>query len=150
MRDVIPSNDGAEIILTDDLTARSTIDYTTLTVRVDLFDAETGCGITIKVDQDGTQVHDVGRIGQSDATVRLMIERPNVYTPIPTTPNWEDINPMYEWMAQDADGCYSYYTRRPELLDDYDEWAPNSGGYSVGSYHPKREDWYASIERRPK
>lgn len=137
-------------IATDELQCRVELDHTERKIRIALRDQQTSAGITIVADGSGV-VEDVGRTGPDDCNVALLIDIPNPDDWTKSKPDWSEVPNRYNWIAQDADGEYVAYASRP-VLQDIDEWGCGIGsnGFHDFGMYPKREGWYATLERRPK
>lgn len=63
-------------------------------------------------------------------------------------PSWDDAPPWALYLAQDADGGWWWFGRKPLMYKDF--WAiPDSGPADRQSFAGFSVDWQESLERKP-
>lgn len=45
-------------------------------------------------------------------------------------PEWKTAPDWAKWLAQDSDGCWSWYSEKPLLLPGKTAWIAQTGGFS--------------------
>lgn len=63
-------------------------------------------------------------------------------------PSWDQVDPAHNWIAQDADGAWWSYKRRPMAYDLAEVWGTEFGNRHISDNDPN-PDWRSTLERRP-